>query len=710
MQPQDTTLKTLFIHDQVEEADRLASLLRNAGYTVSPKHVEAEADLPQLLQNNHWDLILAQYECTTLSMQAIFHNTRRLNRDIPVITITESPDTKRVEGLRLGASDVVGIDDDQHLLLVVSRALYNLGQRRRLRHWKRRYSEAETRCLQLLDNSRDAIAVIKEGTYIYSNDSYAQLFGYMDRDEMLCLPVIDTIAPQDQEQIKALLKTQYSDETWESSERQFQGMRSDDLPIDLTVAVSQIEYEDEAALQFCINHNFFAAGGQQQALDSAHNVPGMPVAPQPEASGGYTEIRLHKLIEHINGAIRRAAQMSKDSLLMLVKLDQFDNLRAENGIKLTEDLLHRVAELVETHTPDQHSLSRFQEDSFIMLLPDTDADNGLRLAENLCDQLAQEIITIEQLTFAATLSIGLTVISETVTTVESAIGRCVDAIGKLRDEQGGGQLGNGARLYELEFSPSIEEIGANTETMGRRLLGNEQYELLFQPIIGLQGENLPIYEVLIHIKPEANPKDYPVDFIAQIFKTDAGADIDRWVIRQALIELKEKQVSTPEARLFINISRASFCDPAFGNWIKETIEQAGIPSSSLIFQLRELDISRYLNQATEVCQGLRELGSQVSLSHFGLSLDPVTILERLSVDYVKLDRMLVDKAQEGDSGQEAIEEVINRLRASDECIIVPFIENPTMMPTLWKMGVHYIQGHYLQAPQPHMNYDFSGDQ
>ncbi|UTW45002.1 EAL domain-containing protein [bacterium SCSIO 12696] len=706
MQSQDNTLKTLFIHDHVDEADRMASLLRNAGYKVSPKHVESEGELPQLLQNNHWDLILAQYECTNISMQAIFHNTRRLNRDIPVVTITEQPDTARLEGLRLGASDVVTVDDDQHLLLVVSRALYNLGQRRRLRHWKRRYSEAETRCQQLLDNSRDAIAIIKEGTYMYSNDSYAQLFGYMDKDEMLCLPVIDTIAPKDQEQIKALLKTQYSDETWESSERYFQGMRSDDLPIDLTVQVSQIEYEDEPALQFCINHSFFNVGGQP--IPAAHNAPAP--AQEPSTGGGYTEIRLHKLIEHINGAIRRAAQMSKDSLLMLIKLDQFDTLREENGIKLTEDLLHTVAELVEKHTPDQHTLSRFQEDSFIMLLPATDADNGLRLGESLCSELAQEIITIGQQTFAATLSIGITVISETVTTVESAIGRCADAIGKLRDEQGSANMGNGARLYELEFSPSIEEIGANTETMGRRLLGNEQYELLFQPIINLHGAGEPFYEVLIHIRPEANPKNYPVDFISQIFKTDAGSDIDRWVIRQALTELREKQVAIPETRLFINLSRATFCDPGFIAWIKDAIAQAGIATASLIFQLRELDIGRYLNQATEVCQALRELGSQVSLSHFGLSLDPMTMLERLSVDYVKLDRMLVDKAQEGEGGQEAIEETINQLRAGEERIIVPFIENPAMMPTLWKMGVHYIQGHYLQAPQPHMNYDFTGEQ
>ena len=699
---QDSTLKTLFVHDHVDEADRLASLLRNAGYKVSPKHVESEGDLPQLLQNNSWDLILAQYECSAISMQAIFHNTRRLNRDIPVITISANPVATRVEGLRLGASDVVGVDDDQHLLLVVSRALYNLGQRRRLRHWKRRYSEAEAHCQELLNNSRDAIAIIKEGTYIYSNDSYARLFGYTNPDEMLCLPVIDSITPQDQPQIKTLLKTQYTDETRESSERQFQGMRRDDLPINLTVAVSQIEYENEPALQFCINHNVLSSH------DGQSHLPQQPAA-QPEQGGNYTEIRLHKLIEHINGAIRRAAQMNKDSLLMSIKLDQFTHLREKNGIKATEDLLHTLAQLVAKHTPDQHTLSRFQEDSFIMLLASTDADNGLRLAEYLCDQIARETIEVGNQIFAATLSIGLTVISEAVTTVDSAVGRCGAAIEKLRSEQSNGNIGNGARLYELEFSPSIEEIGANTEVMGRRLLGNEQFELLFQPIISLHGQALPLYEVLIHIRPEANPKVYPVDFISQIFKNEAAADIDRWVIRQALIELREKQQTTPETQLFINLSQATFCDPEFTSWISALIKQAGIDPQTLVFQLRELDISRCLNQAINVCTALHEYGSKVALSHFGLSLDPMNMLERLSVDYVKLNRIMVDKAQEHEDGHENIEQIINQLRANDERIIVPFIENPSMMPTLWKMGVHYIQGHYLQAPQRHMNYDFSGE-
>lgn len=686
------TIKLLLIHDSVDEANRLVSLLRNAGYNVSPKHAESERDLPKLLQNASWDLILAQFECNTISPQSIFHHARRLNRDIPVVLIAKDLNTSVVEGLRMGASDTLGMDEDQHLLLVVSRTLYNLNQRRRLRYWKRRYSEAETRCQQLLHSSRDAIAIVKEGTYIYANDSYAQLFGYMDREEMLCLPVIDTVAPESQNKIKPLLKSLFTEEAWEPQELQFTALRADDLPIDIHMSTAQVEYEDEPALQFLIKSDVF------QYQDNNAEVV--------QTQNNLTEIRLHKLIEQINTAIRRATQMNKDSLLLQIQLDQFAELRQENGIKISEDLLHQVGKKIDTLITDNHVTGRYQEDSFLVLMPDTDADAALRLAENLCHQLANDIIEIGDQTFAVTLSIGLSVISDAISTVESILDRCQQAIDSVHAKDG---AGNGAKLYELEFSPSIKEIDTNIEAMGRKLLGNNQFEILYQPIIGLHGESKPTYEALIRVNADANPKDFPVDFIAQLFKTEAAREIDRWVIHEAVMALSEKQRSDPSTRLFINISHHTFCDPEFTSWLDITLKPVDISPSSLVFQLSEIEVGRHLNHATAVVDKLKKMGGHVSLVHFGVSINPLQLLERLPVDFVKLDRQLVDKAYENEEGQEALENIINTLRATDEKVIVPFIESPALMPTLWRLGVQYIQGYYLQAPQPNMSYDFNSD-
>ena len=39
--------------------------------------------------------------------------------------------------------------------------------------------------------------------------------------------------------------------------------------------------------------------------------------------------------------------------------------------------------------------------------------------------------------------------------------------------------------------------------------------------------------------------------------------------------------------------------------------------------------------------------------------------------------------------------------------IVPFVENASVLATLWQVGADFIQGHYLQAPSAEMNYEFS---
>jgi ribonuclease Z len=42
--------------------------------------------------------------------------------------------------------------------------------------------------------------------------------------------------------------------------------------------------------------------------------------------------------------------------------------------------------------------------------------------------------------------------------------------------------------------------------------------------------------------------------------------------------------------------------------------------------------------------------------------------------------------------------------------MIPFIENATMLSTIWQMGADYIQGYYFQEPSEQMNYDFSSDE
>jgi len=39
--------------------------------------------------------------------------------------------------------------------------------------------------------------------------------------------------------------------------------------------------------------------------------------------------------------------------------------------------------------------------------------------------------------------------------------------------------------------------------------------------------------------------------------------------------------------------------------------------------------------------------------------------------------------------------------------IMPEVDGAGMLAVLWQLGINYIQGNYLQTPQPEMHYDFT---
>ncbi|MBV1892266.1 MAG: EAL domain-containing protein [Gammaproteobacteria bacterium] len=47
------------------------------------------------------------------------------------------------------------------------------------------------------------------------------------------------------------------------------------------------------------------------------------------------------------------------------------------------------------------------------------------------------------------------------------------------------------------------------------------------------------------------------------------------------------------------------------------------------------------------------------------------------------------------------------LKEMEQHCIAPFVESPTLIPTLWQSGIEYIQGHYIQAPNSEMDYSFN---
>jgi len=690
MLPQDL-LNILIVGKSHDDANRFSGILRSVEYQVDTKLASNEEELQKYLSMHNWDLLLVPINHSTLPMQNIFQRIRRSERDIPVILINHEYDpTKLIEGLRLGAQDVV--IEDQHFLKVVERSLAGVYERRKCREWERKLSLTEKRAQHLMDISRFPIAVVQEGTYVYANEACAAVFGFDQPDEMLCLPIIHNIAASDREKINAYMVPLEAQHEIIPFEAVVKTLDTEGTEFNSFLEINQIQYEGEPALQFTIN---------KDKLFDAH------IEKSEEFSiTEYSVIQPQLVYELISRAISKSVQTGQDSILLNFQMDRFDQLKDDLGIAKAEKIAHSLVAYVVDFFSHNVDCGRLTENSFIVTLVETNEEEALGIATDIAQKISQELFDIDNETFSLTVAIGGTLLNENVSSIERALARSQEVFDELRDERG---VGNGAKFY----MPNIHsnEVSKNEAVIitAKHLLSDELFSIRYQPIVALTGggSGKEYYEVILGVNKSVANSEIPANFINDLFKSDIAAEVDRWVIEKALASLSKKLSISPQTQLFINISTQSFSDEAFLSWLKEAFKKTKLPTNTVIFQFREIDAMRYLKKAAAISDHMKKVDGQISIANFGLAINPLKTLERNAVDFVKIDPLIIEKLNQSGDGKAEFQKLMGHITSTSVDVIVPCVEKASILPILWQQGVQYIQGHYINKPSFDMDYDFS---
>ena len=686
------TIRLLVLNDSRPEVERLISMLNNAGKTTRAQHVESEEILTKLLQEQTWDLMLAQCECRSVTAETAIAVIRRLNRDIPVILITENDGTQiAVEGLKMGAKDVVRLDEDQHLLLVIDRELDNREQRHQRRLADRKLNEAERRNQKLLDSSRDAIAYVQDGMYLYANQSFAERFGYADREELECMPIIDMIAQRDLNKVKQFMREfALKGDDAERTELSFEGIREDGTSTTLTMEVANALFDDESCLQFLIAYS---------ASDAAETSPKI----KGEGSTS-TVIAQAQLLEKLESAVKQALEEESTATLMYLSPDLFnDDYVQQLGEESVEQAIRQLATQVEAFlgSPEE-SLARIGQAGLALLIPDSSADDATEKAKSLTEFFRQYTFNVAGNTIQTTLSVGIAIINESSSSAKEALDCAVEAVTNLRSRGGS----DSHALYESNSSLD-EATRADIGKAVQSALDNNRFQLMFQPVISLRGSGEEHYEVFLRLLDDNRQPMSPSSFLDEAEKIGASTKIDRWAILETVKALANHHTRGHNTRAIVNLTCQSMCDDSLAPWLSVAFKAAKLDTSAIVFQVREVDVTSNLAQAQQFFDALKDIKCKTSISNFGCSLNPFETLEKLSVDYVKVHGSFTQDIQNNQESPEALSNLITQLLEAKKVTIVPFVENASVLATLWQAGVHYIQGHYLQGPTEAMDYDFS---
>ena len=702
------TLNLLIAHDNSDDAGRLISLLEGASYRVDAQMVDSAEELAPLLQSRQWDLAIGQLQATTLPAKKLMAGIRSQSLDIPAILISNSNDiVDVVEGIRMGASYVIPVDEDQYFLLATSSTVEQLEQRRVQFDWKERYNSAETRCEELMDSSKNAIALVQDGTYIYTNEPFSQLMGYSDPDDMLMAPVIDTIDPSCQDKVKPFLKPLDADATVSNTAIDLTCLTTEGQAIDIHANICQIEYQGDAALQLQVKLEaaINSAVPVENAAPLENKKDGAPETTAPQSAS--FAINPQATLDNIELAID-SAQLSdgQDSIILCVQTDQDAQIRSNTSESNADQILIALAEFVVEQSSQNVAFSRDRRGVINFVIADSTLEEGREFAETLCQRVAENTFQVGSQSILLSISASIGLITKNTSSAQVCIEECL----KTLDDADPDSASDGEKVYVMD-ALSQTDFNVNSEEkitlFGQQLLEKRLIGIAFQPIVGLNDESAEFYETLMRPKIEEYPENIPPDFISKVFESPIASEIDRWVILETIKKLAYKHNTAPQTCLFINLSAATIQDEKFSPWLKLALKTSNTPAAKITLQLRENDAGRYIEQSKTLISQLRAIGCKVALTHFGLSSNPLLVLDKLAVDFVKLDKQLIQDIKAGGEEEEETRQLIILLKEMEQHCIAPFVESPTLIPTLWQNGIEYIQGHYIQAPSSEMDYSFN---
>lgn len=692
------TIRLLIINDNRSEAERLISMLNNAGRTTRAQHVDSEEALVKLLQENTWELAIVQADSQHLPAAQAVRQIKRLNKDIPVILLTEEEGSHAiVDGLRLGAVDVVRMDEDQHLLLTITRELENREHRQARRKADRKFKEAERRSQQLLDSSRDAVAYVQDGMFLYVNQSFSERFGYADPDDVLCLPTIDLVAKQDQHDTKQFLKEfTLKGEEAESTEFSFKAITQAGKPISLKIEVAHAIFDEEPCIQLVM---------RASQANSAELEAQITEFKQKDTQTGL--FNRQYFMQKLESAVDKATDGGPGYTLTYIEADAFFNrIESVHGVSVADAAIVKLAEIIAKQTGENEILARFSDDTFALLSPGTGSDKIVQRAKQMCSDVAEHVFDIDGTTLQITITAGLSLVTEASKDAEAVIDQALQAIEEVR-KKGSDGTGNNALLYEPKQETTSD--GESIAKAVQRAVDSNRFKLLFQPIISLRGNENELYEVLLRMVDDSGISIAPNKFLEAAEDIGATTKIDRWVILESIKMLSNHRSKGNTTSLVINLSRHSLIDESLLPWLAVAFKAAKLPADGLLFQVREMDVINHINAAKAFCNGLTKLKSAMCIANFGCAMNHFSTLNHVPAQYVKIDGSFTQDVQNSNENTESLTNIIKELHKLEKITVVPFVENANVLSTLWQSGVHYIQGHYLQAPTEGMNYDFSMD-
>lgn len=662
-----------------DNVEAINKALRNAGHPVHVTWLPDARDLGDALTQASAEMLMLFADEGIVDLASAMDFRARFAPDVPVLIVREKLDEAEIaKALALGAQDAVTLGNVPRLQLVVGRELRTYRLDRALSTTLASAREYKKQLQHIVEGSTDAIAGIQEGIIVDANPAWLALFGYSNPEEVVGTPLMDAFDPDDHAAIKgalvACMQGKWSGHTLHASALIVSGHTPS-----LEFQLARAEFDGEPCVQICVPARVADAGEYERKLEDAM---------QSDPATGFMHRRyfIEKLRARLAEPVKAGVRC-----LAYIEPDKYEAVHEEIGVLDGEDFLSDFARLLREQVQPGDLAGRFGGHGFMLLLERGNMQDVEAWSEHVVHKVATEVFQAGAKSLSTTCTVGLGPVPAEVRTPE---GPANDAY--LAHRQGRAVGGNRVQLLEHTGAMlRLQDQDRNWVKQIKAALIENRFRLVQQPIASLVGEDLGMYDVLVRMLDEQGQEVLPSVFMPAAERNDLMKNVDRWVVGAAMSFCAARK---PGA-LFVRLSQETLSDPSWPGWLAIQLKSTRIEPARIVFQIREEVAAQQVKDAVALHTVLRQRGFRFALEGFGLGRDTERLLGHLKPDFVKIHGALMQGLSADQDKQARVKALVELARKCKAVTIGERVQDANTMAVLWQLGVEFIQGYFVNAPE-----------
>jgi EAL domain-containing protein (putative c-di-GMP-specific phosphodiesterase class I) len=244
------------------------------------------------------------------------------------------------------------------------------------------------------------------------------------------------------------------------------------------------------------------------------------------------------------------------------------------------------------------------------------------------------------------------------------------------------------------------------ENIIRQALHDDQFYLAYQPIVTLHGAPLEYYDVLLRMEG-GTEGIAAAQFMPMAIKAGFSLQIDRWVIENALRSLHIQRDKKRPIKFFIRLSLAALLEADFLYWLRQKLATAEDLINHIMFDLPRIAVQKHPKAVEQLMQLCKKYHCNLLLSDCDDSVETLQLITDFDFKFIKISVHLMQTLTQHNDTLNRIQHIADHTHYSGKFIIAPFLEDAESLALLWGCQIDHIAGHFLQAPETQMNYDFN---